>query len=98
MRPVEEQETEQFNVGSAEDQSDLLNSWGSGGTLHEDADFLKILLGSPLPETAVHADQLPTDSVSRAFVTVRMKQYSSFSESRHSRVLRVGTYQRYSGL
>lgn len=62
VRPVEEQETEQFNVGSTEDQPDLLNSWGSGGTLHEDADFFKIFLGSPLPETAVHADRLPTDS------------------------------------
>ena len=79
VRPVEEQETEQFNVGSTEDQSDLLNfkpwtdSRGSGGTLHEDADFFETFLGSPpLPETVVHADQLPTDSVSQAFVATRM--------------------------
>lgn len=59
MRPVEEKE----------DQPGLLNikpcidSWGSGGTPHEDADSFKIFLGSPsLPETAVHADQLLIDS------------------------------------
>jgi hypothetical protein len=69
VRPVEEQETEQFNVASTEDQSYLPNfkpwtdSWGSGDTLHEDADFLETFLDSPpLPETAVHADRLPTDS------------------------------------
>lgn len=66
---MEEQETEQFNVGSTEDQSDLPNfkpwtdSWDSGDTLHEDADSFEIFLGSPsLPETAVHAGQLPIDS------------------------------------
>ena len=71
VRPVEEQETEQFNVGSTEDQSDLPNfkpwidSWGSGDTLHENADIFEIFSGGPsLPETSVHADQLPIDSVS----------------------------------
>lgn len=66
---MEEQETEQSNVGSTEDQSNLPNfklwtdSRGSGDTLHEDADFFEIFLGDPsLPETAVHADQLPIDS------------------------------------
>lgn len=68
MRPVEEQETEQFNVGSTEDQSDLPNFklWtdccGSGDALHENADLFEIFLGGPSPpETAVHADQLPID-------------------------------------
>ena len=105
VQPVEEQETEQFNVDSTEDQSDLPNfkpwtdSWGSGDTLHESADFFEIFSGGPsLPETAVHADQLPIDSVSRAFVAIRMKQYSSCSESRYPRLVRVRTYQRYSGL
>ena len=105
MQSVEEQETEQFNIGSTEDQSYLPNfkpwtdSWGSGDTLHEDADFLEMFLGSPpFPETAVHADQLPTDPVSRAFVATRMKQYSSCSESRYPRLVRVGTCQRYSGV
>ena len=105
MQPVEEQETEQFNVGSTEDQSDLPNfkpwidSWGSGDTLHEDADFLGTFLGSPpLPETVVHADQLPTDSVSRAFAATQMKQYSLYSESRYPRLVRAETYQRYPSL
>jgi hypothetical protein len=104
VRPVEEQETEQFSVGSTEDQSDLPNfkpwtdSWGSGDALHENTDFSKIFLGGPSPEMAVHADQLPIDPVSRAFVAIRMKQYSSCSESRYSRLVRVGTYQHYSGL
>ena len=105
MQPVEEQETEQFNVGSTEDQSYLPNfepwtdSWGSGDTLHEDADFLEMFLDSPpLPETAVHVDQPPTDFVSRAFVAIRMKQYSSCSESRYPRLVRVRTYQPYSDL
>ena len=81
VQPVEdqetEQETEQFNVSSTKDQSGLLNfkprtdGWGSGRTLQEDADFFDIFLGSPpLLETAVHADQLLTDSVSRAFVAI----------------------------
>ena len=105
VRPVEEQETEQFSIGSTEDQSDLPNfkpwtdSWGSGDALHENADFFEIFLGGPSPpETAVHADQLPIDPVSRAFVAIWMKQYSSCSESRYPRLVRVGTYQRYSGL
>ena len=89
MQPVEEQETEQFNVGSTEDQFYLPNfkpwtdSRGSGDTLYENADFLETFLGSPpLPETVVRADQLPTDSVSQAFVATQMKQYSLYSESR----------------
>jgi hypothetical protein len=86
VQPVEEQEAEQFNVGSTED------------ALQENTDFFEIFLGGPSPETAVHADQLPIDTVSRAFVTIRMKQYSSCSESRYPRLVRVGTYQRYSGL
>ena len=95
VRPVEEKE-DRYGLLNIKPWTD---SWGSGGTLHEDAGSFEIPLGSPLlPETAVHANQLPTDSVSRASVTIRTKQYSSCLESCYPRLVRVGTYQRYSGL